>query len=82
MAMSARARWEIDRPRMSATPYSVTTWSTVFLSVVTTEPGVSVARIRDTVPPAAVARSTTNARPCGEYIAPRAKSAWPPLEDQ
>ena len=60
----------------------MTTWSTVFFSVVTTDPGVSVARIRDTVPSAAVDGSTTNALPCGEYIAPRAKSACPPLEDQ
>jgi hypothetical protein len=72
----------MDRPRISATPYSVTTWSTVFFSVVTTDPGVSVARMRDSVPPAAVAGRTTNALPCGEYIAPRAKSDWPPLDDQ
>ena len=38
--------------------------------------------MRDTVPPAAVDGSTTNARPCGENIAPRAKSACPPLDDQ
>ena len=57
-------------------------WSTVFFRVVTTEPGDNVARIRDTDPPAAVDGSTTNAFPWGEYIAPRAKSAWPPLEDQ
>jgi hypothetical protein len=38
--------------------------------------------MRDTVPPQAVDGSTTNARPRGEYIAPRAKSAWPPLDDQ
>src|SRR3546814_2254544 len=38
--------------------------------------------MRDTVPPAAVAGSTTKALPFSEYMAPRAKSAWPPLEDQ
>ena len=67
---------------MSATPCSVTMWSTVFLEVVTIEPGVRVARMRDTSPPAAVEGSTTNALPFGEYMAPRAKSAWPPLDDQ
>src|SRR5690606_40366814 len=80
--MRARARSEIVRPRISATPYSVTTWSTVFLIVVTIEPGVSVARMRDTSPPAAVDRSTTKPRPCGEHMAPRAQAAWPPLDDQ
>ena len=43
---------------MSATPCSVTMWSTVFFMVVTMEPGVSVARMRETVPPAAVDGST------------------------
>ena len=38
--------------------------------------------MRDTAPPLAVERSTTKPCPSGEYIAPRAKSAWPPLEDQ
>ena len=82
MAMSAAARCEIERPRMSATPYSVTTWSTVFLSVVTIDPGVSVARIREIVPPAAVEGSTTNACRGASTSRPRAKSAWPPLDDQ
>src|SRR5215510_10830363 len=82
MPMSARARCEMDRPRISATPYSVTTMSTVFLMVVTIEPGVSTPRMRDTAPWAAVEGSTTNPRPWGEYMAPRAKSAWPPLDDQ
>ena len=35
----------------------------------------------DIVPPTAVDGSTTKAFPWGEYIAPRAKSAWPPLEE-
>jgi hypothetical protein len=38
IAISALARSRIDRPRSSATPYSVTTLSTVFFSVVTTSP--------------------------------------------
>src|SRR3546814_2702045 len=80
--MRALARSEIDLPLSLATPCSVTTLSTVFLIVVTIDPGVSVARMRDTVPPAAVAGSTTKALPLSEYMAPRAKSAWPPLEDQ
>ena len=40
---TAMRRWARSlrlAPRSSATPYSVTTWSTVFLSVVTTLPGV------------------------------------------
>ena len=45
-------------------------------------PGGEGARIRDTSPPRAVDGSTTKASPCGEYMAPRAKSAWPPLPDQ
>ena len=36
--MSASARSRSDRPRSFATPNSVTTWSTVFFSVVTTWP--------------------------------------------
>ena len=44
-------------------------------------PGVSCARIR-LRPLLVCACRTTNARPPSEYIAPRAKSACPPLEDQ
>ena len=62
-------------------PHSVTTWSTVFLSVVTTEPSVSRTRMR-LRPLLVVECSTMNALPPFEYIAPRAKSACPPLEDQ
>jgi hypothetical protein len=57
-------------------------WSTVFLLVVTIEPGVRVARMRETSPSDAVDGSTTKALPSREYIAPRAKSACPPLDDQ
>ena len=81
IAMSARARSASERPRSSAMPHSVTTWSTVFFSVVTTDPSVSCTRMR--LRPELVAeRRTMNAWPSSEYIAPRAKSAWPPLEDQ
>ena len=45
-AISARARSASERPRSLAIPHSVTTWSTVFLSVVTTDPSVSRRRIR------------------------------------
>ena len=54
----------------------------MFFRVVTIEPGVSVALMRETLPWTAVEGSTMNAMPCGEYMAPRAKSACPPLEDQ
>src|SRR3546814_2774904 len=66
--MRALARSEIDLPLSLATPCSVTTLSTVFLIVVTIDPGVSVDRMRDTVPPAAVAGSTTKALPFSEYM--------------
>ena len=46
IAISARARSASERPRRCATPHSVATWSTVFFSVVTTEPSVRLARIR------------------------------------
>ena len=61
-------------------PHSVTTWSTVFLSVVTTEPSRESARMR-LRPVRVVERRTTNAWPPSAYMAPRAKSAWPPLEE-
>ena len=79
--MSALARSASERPRRCATPHSVATWSTVFFKVVTTEPSVSRARIR-LRPFYVVDGSTMNALPPSEYIAPRAKSAWPPLDDQ
>ncbi|MCU1461120.1 MAG: hypothetical protein JWO37_1195 [Acidimicrobiales bacterium] len=65
MEMSARALCEIDLPLISAAPNSVTTWSTVFLSVVTIESGVSVAWMRDTSPLAvwALERSTRTPSP-------------------
>ena len=52
-------------PRSSATPYSVTTLSTVFLVVVTTAPGVSWGRMRESVPSEVVERSSDegHARP-------------------
>ena len=81
MAMSDRARSASGRPRSSAMPHSVTTWSTVFFSVVTTEPSVSRTRMR-LRPLLVTERRTMNACPPSAYIAPRAKSAWPPLEDQ
>jgi hypothetical protein len=62
-------------------PHSVTTWSTVFLSVVTTEPSLRCRRMRLS-PRLVVECRTMNAWPPSEYVAPRAKSAWPPLEDQ
>ena len=54
ISMSAWARCCRVFPRISATPNSVTMLSTVFLDVVTTDPGVSVGRILDMVPPRAV----------------------------
>src|SRR5277367_3968455 len=81
---TAMRRWARSlrlAPRSSATPYSVTTWSTVFLSVVTTLPWVRADRMRPR-PVLVVECSTRNAFPPGEYIAPRAKSACPPDEDQ
>src|SRR5919199_4947657 len=69
-------------PRSSATPYSVTTQSTVFLNVVTAAPGCSCAMMRDTDSSTAVECSTINDWPCSEKSAPRAKSGWPPDEDQ
>ena len=51
------------------------------LDAVTTDPGVRCVRMRDR-PARVVECSTMNARPLAEYIAPRAKSACPPEEDQ
>ncbi len=80
MAIIAAARWRIERPRNWATPNSVTTLSTVFFSVVTTSPGASWATTLE-IPAPVVEWSTTNPCPPWEYIAPRAKSAWPPLDE-
>jgi hypothetical protein len=56
-------------------------WSTVFLSVVTISPASSWDTTFEMVSPFTVEWSTTKASPPCEYIAPRAKSAWPPLEE-
>ena len=48
---------------------------------VTTLPGVRVQRMRPR-PLLVVECRTRNALPPGEYMAPRAKSAWPPEDDQ
>src|ERR687885_2981079 len=69
-------------PRSSATPYWVTTQSTIFLNVVTAAPGCSCATMRDVDSSAVVECSTMKDWPCSEKIAPRAKSGWPPEEDQ
>ena len=73
MATRAWARWRIVRPRSSATPCSVTTLSTVFFSVVTTDPSRSRGTILLIVPCAAVERQHEEAlaavgvhRPAGE----------------
>ena len=52
-------------------PCSVTTWSTVFFTVVTTEPTVSRSTMRER-PDEVVDRNTMNARPFSANIAPRA----------
>src|SRR5829696_5032516 len=54
----------------------------MFLNVVTAAPGCSCATMRDTDSSAVVECSTVNDWPCSERMAPRAKSAWPPEEDQ
>ena len=51
----------IDRPRSDATPHSVTTWSTVFLSVVTTSPALSWDTTFEMVSSLTVECSATNA---------------------
>src|SRR5919199_1085348 len=80
--MSFRVRSRMLLPRSSATPYSVTTQSTMFLNVVTAAPGCSCATIRDNDSSAVVECNTMKDWPCPEKIAPRAKSGWPPEEDQ
>ena len=60
MSISASARWRMERPRSSATPYSVTTLSTRFLWDVTTAPGLRVAWILEIVPPWALEWVTMN----------------------
>src|SRR5918997_7177087 len=69
-------------PRSSATPYSVTTRSTVFLNVVTAAPGRSWATMREIDASAVVECSTIKDWPCSENSAPRAKSGCPPDDDQ
>src|SRR6476660_9652504 len=81
-AISARVRSRSVFPRISATPYSVTTLSTVFFDVVTTDPGVRVGRIFDFEPSRVVACKTMNPWPLSEYIAPREKSYCPPLDEK
>jgi hypothetical protein len=80
IAINRRARSAMDCPRSSATPYSVTTLSTVFLIVVTALPGVSWVRMRPRPLPVVDLR-TMNPWPPSDHIAPRAKSACPPLEE-
>src|ERR1700754_2014860 len=81
-AISARVRSRSVFPRISATPYSVTILSTVFLDVVTTDPGVRVGRIFDFEPSRVVDCKTMNPCPLSEYIAPREKSYCPPLDEK
>ena len=81
MLSHSRARAAIDRPRSSATPYSVTTWSTVFFIVVTGAPSHSRVTMREIDSSFVAECTTTNPIPSSEYIAPRAKSAWPPLPE-
>ena len=69
-------------PRSSATPYSVTTRSTRFLNGVTAAPRCSWATMRETDSSAVVECSKIKDWPCSANIAPRAKSGWPPEEDQ
>ncbi|MBQ6583348.1 MAG: hypothetical protein IJH77_05940 [Mogibacterium sp.] len=69
------------RPRMYATPYSVTTISAAFLGTETTAPGVRVALILEIVPPLAVEAIAMMLRPPLECIAPKAKSNAPPVPE-
>ena len=84
-AMSLRVRSLVLLPRSSATLYSVTTRSTMFLKVVTVAPGWSYAVMRETDSSAVVECSTIKDWPSSENRAPRApraKSGCPPEEDQ
>ena len=61
-------------------PHSVTTLSTVFFKVVTTSPGAKPGDdLRDRVASGRVEHDEP--LPPVENTAPRAKSAWPPLEE-
>ena len=82
MAISRSARCASVAPRSSATPHSVTTLSTVFFSVVTTEPRVRRLTIRLVAPSPAVECRAMKPWPSRLIIAPFAKSAWPPEPDQ
>ena len=82
MAMSRVALSRIVAPRNSAMPYSVATLSTVFLSVVTTCTDPKCDTMRLTLPRFTVALNTMKPCPPAEYVAPRAKSACPPDDDQ
>lgn len=56
-------RSAIELPRSSATPYSVTTLSTMFLNVVTAAPRCNCGTIRDTLSSAVVECRTMKAWP-------------------
>ena len=71
MAMRALVRWLRVLPRSLATPYSVTMWSTSFLLVLTYAPGVSVGRIRLTVPSFPVEEKAIKLFPPLDCTAPR-----------
>jgi hypothetical protein len=54
----------------------------VFLNVVTAAPGCSCATMREIDSSAVVECNTIKDWPCSEKSAPRAKSGWPPDDDQ
>src|SRR5215208_6873554 len=82
MPISLRVLSRMLLLRSSATPYSVTTRSTMFLNVVTAAPGWSCATMREVASSAVVECRAIKDWPLSEKSAPRAKSGWPPDDDQ